>query len=196
MIEYFRRATRSHDADLHGFAGRVAAPLQAPERADPTLVSRVMNDVWHGGARNLAPRRSRSMAVPVTRLGGLVIAVGIAALMAGTYLLAKRDGAVPTQPVAVRTDTVHVVRFVFVAPEVSSVAIVGDFNRWDVNSHRLTRAATPGVWTVSVPMAAGRHEYAFVIDGTRWVADPAAGRSIVDEFGGVSSVIRVGGNES
>jgi len=75
------------------------------------------------------------------------------------------------------------------------VAIVGDFNRWDMSAHRLMRANDPGTWTISLPMPAGRHEYAFVVDGTHWVTDPAASRAIVDEFGGESSVITVGASD-
>jgi hypothetical protein len=37
----------------------------------------------------------------------------------------------------------------------------------------------------------GRHEYAFIINGSRWVADPLAVKSS-DDFGTVSSVIRIG----
>ena len=29
----------------------------------------------------------------------------------------------------------------------------------------------PGVWAVSVALPAGRHEYAFIVDRTRWIAD-------------------------
>jgi hypothetical protein len=136
-----------------------------------------------------------SVAVRVTPLRGLALAAGLAAVaLVSADLLAGRGRATgASRDVAARHDTVYVVRFVFAASHVSSVALVGDFNRWDVNAHRLAPAGAGGVWTASVPLPPGRHEYAFVIDGTRWVADPTATASLSDEFGGESSVITVGG---
>ena len=32
-------------------------------------------------------------------------------------------------------------------------------------------------------LPAGQHEYMFVVDGERWVADPLAGRYVDDGFG-------------
>jgi 1,4-alpha-glucan branching enzyme len=69
--------------------------------------------------------------------------------------------------------------------------MVGDFNAWTKGVTRLERSAAPGVWTASVPLPAGRHEYAFIINGTRWIADPLAAKTS-DDFGVESAVIHVG----
>jgi 1,4-alpha-glucan branching enzyme len=90
-----------------------------------------------------------------------------------------------------RVDTVQLVRFIFVATDARSVALVGDFNGWDRSAVRLTRSGTGGVWSATVRLPAGRHEYAFLVDGERWVADPNAPSSIEDEFGVESSVVTV-----
>ena len=47
------------------------------------------------------------------------------------------------------------------------------------------------MWTASVHVTPGRHEYAFIVDGERWVADPYAA-TVSDEFGTSSSVLHVG----
>jgi 1,4-alpha-glucan branching enzyme len=88
-------------------------------------------------------------------------------------------------------DTVQLVRFVFVDSGASSVALVGDFNEWTRGATELKRSGAPGVWSVSVALTPGRHEYAFIVNGSRWVADPLAVKSS-DDFGTESSVIRVG----
>jgi Carbohydrate-binding module 48 (Isoamylase N-terminal domain) len=181
-------------------AAHIAAPLKTSERAEATFADRVMQGV-RAEARAESTRRSsrswwrRPVTLHVSPLAGLALAAGLAAVMlAGADLLSKRDRSVGApHSVAARPDTVHVVRFVFVAPGAATVAIVGDFNHWDVNAHRLSPAGASGVWSVSVPLTLGRHEYAFVIDGTRWVTDPAAAATIADEFGGQSSVVTVGG---
>jgi 1,4-alpha-glucan branching enzyme len=129
----------------------------------------------------------------VTPLSGLALAASLAAIaLAGAELLSGENRA-PDAPhhVASARDTVQVVRFLIVAPGASSVALVGDFNQWDVNAHHLHPAGANGVWSRSVPLTRGRHEYAFVIDGTRWVADPTATTTIADELGGESSIVTV-----
>lgn len=142
----------------------------------------------------------RGITVRVTPVGALALAASVAAvavLGAGP----GRGGALGERPAAgaalasaptPRPDTVHVVRFVFVAPAASAVTVAGDFNNWDGAATRLTRAGSGGVWTATVALPAGRHEYAFVVDGVRWVADPRAGTTVEDEFGGASSVVTVG----
>jgi hypothetical protein len=203
-------AAAAADAEREMIAAKVAAPLRAPERADPTFAGRVMAAVREAGSGkpegSQAPLRSpfasghsawwrRSLVLRVTPLSGLALAASLAAIaLAGADLLSGRNRASATvSQVAATPDTVHVVRFVLVAPGASSVALVGDFNHWDVNAHRLVPAGATGVWTASVSLMPGRHEYAFVIDGTRWVADPAAPAAVADEFGGESSVVTVGG---
>jgi 1,4-alpha-glucan branching enzyme len=71
------------------------------------------------------------------------------------------------------------------------VELVGDFNQWAKGTTRLEPTGAPGVWAVSLPLTAGRHEYAFIVNGSRWMADPLALKSS-DDFGTESSVIRVG----
>jgi 1,4-alpha-glucan branching enzyme len=91
--------------------------------------------------------------------------------------------------VAAAPDTVHLVRFVLVNPDAKQVALAGDFNGWQ--SEALTAAPSGGVWSVALPLTSGRYEYAFVVDGERWIADPSL-PTARDEFGGEHSVLHVG----
>ncbi|HZD03584.1 MAG TPA: glycogen-binding domain-containing protein, partial [Longimicrobiales bacterium] len=87
-----------------------------------------------------------------------------------------------------RADGRVLVRFHLDAPGARSVSIVGDFTGWRSSEH-LTQTA-PGLWTVVVAVEPGIHEYAFVVDGDRWVQDPLAER-VDDGFGGVNSRLAV-----
>ena len=87
----------------------------------------------------------------------------------------------------------NAVRFVIVAPGASSVSLVGDFNSWNLGATPLAATEREGVWSVTVPLAAGRHEYAFVVDGVRWIADPSAPRAGSSDFGAANSVVTVTG---
>ena len=91
----------------------------------------------------------------------------------------------------------QVVHFRLTAPGARTVALVGDFNGWD-------RAATPlhaargedGLWTVTLPLPSGSYQYAFVINESAWVADPASAIAIEDEFGTSSSLMIVRGGST
>src|SRR4029077_8715410 len=66
------------------------------------------------------------------------------------------------------------VRFVLVAPDARQVSLAGTFNQWDPQATPLVRAGATGVWTATLTPPAGQHQYAFVVDGARWVPDPGA----------------------
>jgi hypothetical protein len=159
------------------------------------------------GARWLA----RPRPVRVSPLGALA-AAGIAlAAVLGLRRDAPRRGDVgatgefpiaatgeyPVPAAAARTrDTVFVTRFVLVAPGAKQVALVGDFNDWDRGATPLVQVAQGGqggVWTVELPLQAGRYAYAFLVDGNRWTADPSAPPAVGDDFGRPSSVVTVRG---
>lgn len=133
-------------------------------------------------------------------LGAVALAAGISMFVAlstvavGSRVRSRSDkpravAAVAGKPSA--TDTVNLVRFVFVDSNARSVELVGDFNEWTKGATQLKPSGAPGVWAASVALPAGRHEYAFIINGTRWIADPLATKSS-DDFGTESSVIQVG----
>ncbi|MBI1784012.1 glycoside hydrolase family 13 [Candidatus Sumerlaeota bacterium] len=53
------------------------------------------------------------------------------------------------------------------APWAHAVHLAGDFNAW--NAHNLPMEKDPnGMWKVFTPLAPGRYEYKFIIDG-HWV---------------------------
>jgi len=184
------------------FVERVAARLRTPEHVHPSFEKRVMEKVLAEGTA-LYPKRSLSgswwrteRVFRLTPLTGLALAAGIAAVIAVSSVavgarISSRSQGTSRAAASVRADTVQLVRFVFVDPRAERVELVGDFNEWARGSTQLKRSGAPGVWAVSVPLSPGRHEYAFIINGSRWVADPLAVKSS-DDFGTESSVIRVG----
>jgi len=44
----------------------------------------------------------------------------------------------------------------------------------DPRATPLVRTTANGMWTATLKLPAGQHQYAFVVDGVRWVPDPAA----------------------
>lgn len=73
----------------------------------------------------------------------------------------------------------------------TEVALIGSFNNWQTQGYLLHPGGSEGVWTISIPLPRGRHEYAFVLDKTRIVPDPEALLHQDDGFGNINSVIVV-----
>ena len=83
-------------------------------------------------------------------------------------------------------------RFVLVAPEASSVSVTGDFVGWKQEGIPLERDPSGnGLWVAVVRLRPGVHQYAFVIDGSEWRADPNAVSQLDDGFGQKNSVLLV-----
>lgn len=202
MVDGYDEKTQAEDA---AFAERVAASLRAPERAHASFEKRLMERVRMEGRSLYRPAIAAAdnswwrteWIIRLSPRGGVAIAAGIVAIIAlssmavGSRLSARSQGSSASAQAVSARDTVQLVRFVFVDSGAASVALVGDFNEWTRGATELKRSGAPGVWTVSVPLTPGRHEYAFIINGSRWVADPLAVKSS-DDFGTESSVIRIG----
>jgi hypothetical protein len=201
MAENYDDNIRAEDA---AFLEQVAAPLRAAEYAHPSFEKRLMEKVRMEGPA-LYPVRAWSSAswwrtqrvFRLSPLTGFATAAGISAFIAlsgiavGSRISAHSPESSGTAQSIPRSDIVQLVRFVFVDSGAARVELVGDFNEWTRGATQLKRSGAPGVWAVSVPLSPGRHEYAFIINGSRWVADPLAVKSS-DDFGTESSVIRVG----
>ncbi len=84
-----------------------------------------------------------------------------------------------------------IAQFVARFPGAHSVHVVGSFNDWRPGSIPLEDPDHDGVWRAVVVLPAGQHEYMFVVDGERWVADPLAGRYVEDDFGRENSLLIV-----
>jgi hypothetical protein len=151
----------------------------------PQLEQRVMAAVRQRAA---APRRSawRWLWTPREvrlRVRPWLLGPALAALASIWFL----SGRTPAPPAADASNAL--VRFVFYAPDARVVAVAGSFNDWSPSAAPLARVEN-GAWTVTLTLPLGQHQYAFVVDGQRWVADPAA-PAVDDGFGRRNSIVAV-----
>ena len=70
-----------------------------------------------------------------------------------------------------------------------AVSLVGDFNGWDAAATPMARTGAGAEWSAQLPLTPGRHVYAFVIDGTRWLVDPMAPQVPDADLGPANAVI-------
>jgi hypothetical protein len=177
--------------------GLVARVDRTPVTLSPALDARVMAAVRRH-ATSRARRVWRWLATPrdvevrfhvrpwAVWASGLAVAAGLALLL--TRPPARAPAGVVAAGVAPRN--VVFVRFVLYAPGAKRVAVAGTFNQWDQTTAPLVPAGTGGVWSTTLALPVGQHQYAFVVDGRRWVADPAA-PAVDDGFGRRNSVLAV-----
>jgi hypothetical protein len=182
-----REAKRPVEMD-RGARDRVMAAVRAEgaHRSTP-----VVRRTW---AKLLEPRLFRLSPVLTTLAAAGLVGIGV---FAGSFTNwgVRKDGrplvdAATQPPVAHTTDTV--VKFVYPG-RASTVSLVGDFNGWDTAKTPMVRDPRSGNWSVALPLNAGRHVYAFVVDGTTWTNDPSAPLAPDDGFGHASSVKNVPG---
>lgn len=97
---------------------------------------------------------------------------------------------------AVMADAQITLHFELHAPGADKVELVGSFNNWQAGDIVLRGPDASGHWTADVALPEGQHEYMFLVDGKRWVADPNAQTYQSDGFGRVNAVIKVYDDDS
>ncbi|HEY3449938.1 MAG TPA: hypothetical protein VGK67_26535 [Myxococcales bacterium] len=131
------------------------------------------------------------------RLAGTATALVLVGCVAG--LLGYRAGTrsapapapapAPTAGAASPRPTVFV-RFTLSAPEARRVELAGSFNQWGERKIALARGDN-GAWNATVELPRGRYEYAFLVDGQRFVADADAADFAEDGFGNKNAVLDI-----
>lgn len=75
-----------------------------------------------------------------------------------------------------------------VVPGARSVAVAGDFNG---RSPHPMACESDGAWAVVIPIRPGEYEFAYLVDGSRWMEPPAADDFVSDGFGRRNGVVIV-----
>ena len=183
---------------------RVARELREP--VSPT-VSRSFDERVMAAVKRL-PRHSRfrlwsrlttPRTVTVIPLSWGLLAAAVATFAVIGLTRAYDDVSRATKPIVTALfPSTHAakppqrVQFVLVAPDAKKVAVVGDFNGWDVDhAGYQAQHRGGGVWSVTAPVPVGHHHYSFVVDDSVWVADPTAPRVVDNDFGVANSAIVV-----
>jgi hypothetical protein len=179
---------------------RAVTSLREPVRVDPALDARVMAGIARLPAprpepawRSAAARLVRGHSIRLTPLSALAAAAAIVLMTLVGQQWMGSGPSTPSAPPAVAAGTPFA-QFVVVIPGAQAVSLVGDFNDWDESATPMAPRGADGIWSVTVPLAPGRYQYSFLVDGVTWVADPGAPRALEDDFGRPNSVVTVGGS--
>lgn len=141
-----------------------------------SVADRVMAEVRDIRRDVPAAQRVTWLLRPVSFRLRPVWTLAVAAAVAAVVFLPFKESATPGAGEGVA-------QFVGHFPGARSVEVVGSFNDWQRGALALRDEDHDGIWHGAVVLPAGQHEYMFVVDGERWVADPLAGRYVDDGFG-------------
>jgi 1,4-alpha-glucan branching enzyme len=79
--------------------------------------------------------------------------------------------------------------FRFKVPTAKKVLLVGDFTNWQERAIPMQKG-DGGVWTASVGLPMGTHNYLFIVDG-EWRDDPECPLRVANPYGGQNMVLKV-----
>lgn len=121
------------------------------------------------------------------RFARLALVLAASCALVGCFGGPGREAALRGGPEVVEGGVV----FRYYDPKATRVNLVGDFNGWSPRADAMVDENGDGEWTLFYDLAPGVYQYKFVIDGTRWLADPRNPEKVPDGFGGQNSVVRV-----
>ena len=163
----FLAARRAPDL-TEAVMSRIADATPLPSERRPGLSRRLVQMLWAPREFSIRPAYALAAAVCVA----IVLLLYVRQLPSGV-----------SQPATAADDPQLFVQFRLDTPA-SRVQLAGTFTNWEPR-YDLHESA-PGIWTITVPLKQGVHDYSFVVDGQRWVPDPSAPQ-IGDGFGGTNS---------
>jgi Glycogen recognition site of AMP-activated protein kinase len=162
--------------DVTATVMRRVREIGAPQPRYRNILSGIAASVWTRREVSFGFRPAYAIAVAVA-----VWLVLPAALL--------RLGPVRSPFQTVATDSPKLlVQFRLQAADAMTVRLAGSFSNWQ--SQYDLHQTSPGIWTITLPLPRGVYDYAFVIDGQHWVADPYA-QAVDDGFGGTNSRIAI-----
>ena len=190
---------------LDPFIDQIAAELKRPVRLDPRFDERVMEALNAPEVIPLHPTRQAprpwfvrpAWTLRVSPIGAFAAAAALVGVIAfSAWQLSPVDQQVASQPIeglipVADADKEPLVlhQFTYYQKGLQSINVVGGFNDWEPDSTALTEVS-PGVWTVSVLLRPGVHEYQFILNGKQRVTDPTMPQASSD-FGSPNSVVTV-----
>jgi len=95
-----------------------------------------------------------------------------------------------------RQENLIPVTFTLTYPKAESVCLIGSFNQWNPGGHEMRRFGKRNTWVLELRLPEGRHEYAFLVDGSLVVPDQNSPFYQSDGFGNRNSVLFVSSDEA
>lgn len=180
IIESKIVATHYQHVDGTSFAAPIVASVIAQMlEANPKLTPPIIKNMLVSTADRLADQ-------PLVRQGYGVLNARRAVAAAAREYHTDHDGEF-TPP---RVEDGRLV-FRFHHDAAGSVALAGDFNRWNPSASPFTKQPN-GIWRAEIELPPpGSYQYKFLVNDEQWTDDPGNGMKSPDGHGGFNSVLYV-----
>ncbi len=80
-------------------------------------------------------------------------------------------------------------RFVIFEPAATQVELAGTFTGWQRVA--MKKIGTSGYWELDLRLPSGEYRFAYILDGSKQIADPTQPSREKDDFGGENSILKV-----
>jgi hypothetical protein len=193
--------------DLDSSLEPLVSKLRELPDSDPRAIKRVLARIRQADGMPNARRRALRRHFSVR--SGQWAAAAVLVFGAGAALLSRASEreatplvTTPGEPIvtpaantsfddATQSDRMVAREFAIESEQARHVALVGDFNQWNPQRHRLHRDGRTARWYITVQLPAGLHKYAFIVNDSVWTPDPSAVRTVDRDFGVTSSLVLV-----
>jgi hypothetical protein len=83
------------------------------------------------------------------------------------------------------------IAFTYTDSQATTVSVYGSFDAWSVAAAKPLVKSAGGVWSTTISLAPDTYQYKFIVDTTKYIADPANSNGVPDGFGKTNSVLTV-----
>jgi hypothetical protein len=169
--------------DVTAGARRWDSPVEGTEYGGHVGVGYALGDVAY-----LQAVVSRSISDPLYGIAGdLAVSAGVS-----VSLGKRRLGPPVPATLGAASGRGRVVRFVFERADARTVAVAGDFSKWEP---RAMQRDAKGVWVLETVLEPGVYHYSFVVDGETWTVPANAPGLVDDGFGQKNATLVVSAAE-
>ena len=188
------QSTENLDKDLRHLALLISdlPDLEPPNGLVPSVMSRIEPKKINWWKRWWHWMKVPAPISPI-RLAPLGVALLLFILLLTNLFRVPKVRENIVQDIARIEDSRVQVVFSLEMPEASQVEVIGSFNRWSPKGFQMQWDKERKVWIIALRLEKGRHEYAFLVDGSTIVPDPQSLIQQDDGFGNKNSVIILGG---
>lgn len=156
---------------------RLAKAYHATPPSDESTITRCVRLVLERAAHEHGlPAVARQTTRRWTIIGAAAVAAG---LLAAVTLRSRgpsdpNSESLSSAPVATTTAIEGGIRFELRLPKnlAANVSVIGDFNGWDGKATPMVKDAKSGDWSAKIALLPGRHIYAYLVNGEKWIVDP------------------------
>lgn len=191
ICDFVERIARTIPHTMAVTASGAEEALRMAAQSPPSLIISDLNMPEKTGEWLLCNIRRRDATVPFIIFSGSLTSESESILLnqGATCIVSKPASALQLRDL-MQDMLSRNVRLEVVARADSVVHVAGTFNNWDPGRLRMADEPHAGIFSITLRLPRGRHEYKFIVDG-KWQTDPRNPACVPNGLGSTNSVLEV-----